>query len=82
MGKVVNLRRARKAKARRDKDAQADVNRRQHGQTRAEKRAQADAKARLARTVDGARREGPPTDPVKTLDEAKVRSVDGEPEPS
>jgi hypothetical protein len=39
MADIVNLRRARKDKARRDREAQASANRAAHGRTGAEKRA-------------------------------------------
>jgi hypothetical protein len=39
MADIVNLRRARKQKARREREAQADANRAAHGRTGAEKRA-------------------------------------------
>jgi len=39
MADIVNLRRARKQKARREREAQADANRAIHGRTGAEKRA-------------------------------------------
>lgn len=39
MADIVNLRRARKDKARREREAQADANRALHGRTGAEKRA-------------------------------------------
>lgn len=55
MAEVINLRMARKARARKDAEAMAATNRARHGRTRAE-RAAVDAEAdRLARTVDGAR---------------------------
>ncbi|RIA36857.1 uncharacterized protein DUF4169 [Hephaestia caeni] len=57
MGEVVNLRRARKAKARAERDATAAANRAAFGRTRAEK---ASAKAeidRRERNLDGNKRE-------------------------
>lgn len=57
MGEVVNLRRARKAKARDEADARAAANRAAHGRTLVEKQAEATEKARRERTLDGARRE-------------------------
>jgi hypothetical protein len=57
MAEIVNLNRARKAKARTVAKAQAEANRAAFGRTRAEKQAAADAAARLARTLDGARRD-------------------------
>ena len=63
MAKVVNLNRARKAKARQDQKTQAERNRSVHGRTKAEKRAAQVERDRLARTVDGARRETDPAPP-------------------
>lgn len=57
MGKVVNLRQARKAKARERTAAEADANRALHGRTRAQKLADKAERDRLAKTVDGARLE-------------------------
>ena len=59
MGEVINLRAARK---RRDRAVAADMaaaNRAKHGRTRSEKAAYRDAAARLAATLDGAKREEP-----------------------
>jgi len=57
MAEVVNLNRARKAKARGEAQAIAAANRIAHGRTKAEKQAaKADAERR-ARELDGARRE-------------------------
>jgi len=57
MGEIVNLRLARKAKRRAEKDTAAAANRAAFGQTKAEKAA-ADAEAdRLSRDLDGARRD-------------------------
>ncbi|MRX51981.1 DUF4169 family protein [Paracoccus sp. S-4012] len=57
--KVVNLRRARKAKDRAAKAREADANAARHGLTKAE-RAGLEAQAgRLARALDGHRRETP-----------------------
>lgn len=58
MAEVVNLRLARKARARADAAATAAQNRARHGRTRAERAAIAAEAARLARTIDGARIEG------------------------
>ena len=60
MAEIVNLNRARKAKARADAAARADANRAAFGRTRGEKQA-ADAETqRRERTLDGARREDQP----------------------
>jgi hypothetical protein len=50
---IVNLRQARKAKARADRQAKADANRRKHGRTKAERIAEEDARERAARRLDG-----------------------------
>lgn len=58
MGEVVNLRQARKAAARRTREAEAAANRLAHGRSRAERemtKAEAD---RAARLLDGAKRDG------------------------
>lgn len=57
MAEIVNLRQARKAKQRSDAAAQAESNRARHGVTKAERRRVEDEGDRLARTLDGARRE-------------------------
>jgi hypothetical protein len=57
MSDVVNLRAARKAKAKADGKKQAAANRAAFGRTKAEKAAEASAKERLARALDQARRE-------------------------
>jgi hypothetical protein len=57
MGDVVNLRAARKAKARVADEAKAAENRVRFGRTKGEKQAEAVEAERLARTVEGARRD-------------------------
>lgn len=57
MAEIINLRMARKAKARAAGKVQADANRARHGRTKAEREATEAEIARLNRTVDGARRE-------------------------
>ena len=57
MGEVVNINRARKAKARAADKAQAATNRDAFGRTKAQKQADAATQDRLTRTLDGARRE-------------------------
>ena len=57
MSDVVNLRTARKAKARAGTKRQAAANRAAFGRTKAEKATDAAAKERLARALDQARRE-------------------------
>ena len=57
MAEIVNLRQARKAKKRAADAATAEANRARHGATKAERRLTQDEAERLARTLDGARRE-------------------------
>lgn len=59
MADIVNLRRVRKARARTAAAATADANRALHGRTKAQKDADARYARRLARTLDGARRDPP-----------------------
>lgn len=57
MADVINLKRARKAKVRAEKENEAEVNRRAHGRTKAERaltKAEADA---AARKLDGHKRD-------------------------
>ena len=57
MAEIVNLRLARKAHKREANAAQAEASRARHGMTKAERRQIDAAASRLARTLDGARRE-------------------------
>ncbi|WP_103096075.1 DUF4169 family protein [Novosphingobium guangzhouense] len=57
MAEIINLRMARKARARAADKAEAATNRAQHGRTKAEKSATQAEIARIERTLDGARRE-------------------------
>lgn len=57
MTEIVNLRQARKAKARSDKETQAAENRAAFGQTKAEKHITAAETARRDGELDGAKRE-------------------------
>lgn len=57
MAEIVNLRRARKDKAKREREVEADANRRLFGRTRVEKDADRDAADRAARLIDGKRLE-------------------------
>lgn len=57
MGDVVNLRLARKAAARRDREELADRNRIRHGRTKAEREAAKIESERTGTLLDGARRE-------------------------
>jgi hypothetical protein len=58
MGEVINLRQARKARARADKEAQAQENRARFGRTGAEKRRDADTAERDDRRHEGHRIDG------------------------
>ena len=49
MAEIVNLRRARKDKARQQRESEADANRRRFGRTKAEKAADKDAQERTRR---------------------------------
>ena len=53
MADIVNLRRARKDKARRERDSEAAANRRRFGRTKAQKSADKDAAARGRHDLDG-----------------------------
>ncbi len=68
MGNVINLNKYRKQKAKRDREQQADTNRRLHGRTQGERTREELQKQRLTRSVDGARLVGP--DPSKTTSAA------------
>jgi hypothetical protein len=57
MAEIINLRLARKAKKRASDAAQAHASRARHGVSQAERRLAQDEADRLARTVDGARRD-------------------------
>ena len=57
MAEIINLRLARKAKARTQAKTEAEANRRAHGRTKAEKTAQQDEQARVRKLLDGALRE-------------------------
>ena len=59
-GKVVNLTRARKARARDDKRRKADENAARFGRTRAEREAEAQAADKATRHLDQHRREDDP----------------------
>lgn len=60
MGDLINLGRARKAKARKDKLSLAEANRLKFGRTKAQKRAEAADAARLKAQIEGARLDGEP----------------------
>lgn len=53
MTEIVNLRRARKYKARQQRESEADANRRRFGRTKAGKAADKDAQERARRDIDG-----------------------------
>ena len=53
MADIVNLKRARKDKARRERQVAAAANRRRFGRTKAEKAVDKDTKARAERDIDG-----------------------------
>lgn len=57
MAEIISLNRARKAKAKAAKSAQAEANRAKFGRTKAQKDADALAEKRRAERLDGARRE-------------------------
>jgi len=57
MTEIVNLKRARKDKARRQRSTEADANRRRFGRTRAEKQADKDAEERARKAHDARRLE-------------------------
>lgn len=57
MADIVNLRQARKARARVEHDKKAEENRRLHGMTKAERERADDARERLERHLEGHRRE-------------------------
>ncbi|MGR3490712.1 MAG: DUF4169 family protein [Shimia sp.] len=54
---IVNLNKARKAKAKRDAKATADANATKFGRTKAQKISEAADKARAARVLDGKKRD-------------------------
>lgn len=70
---IVNLRQARKRKARSDREARAEDNRVKFGRTKAEKQASKQERAVLEKTVDGHRLS---TSEAKTPDDAPSPSAD------
>ena len=56
-GQVVNLRQARKSRARREKRADADASAARHGRTRTEAAREEDAARKAARHLDGHERQ-------------------------
>ena len=57
MAEIINLNKARKAKARADKPIRAQENRARFGRTQAEKAADAAETARIAKTLDDSQRD-------------------------
>jgi hypothetical protein len=64
MGEVVNLRLARKQRARAAASVRADENRRLFGRNAAQKAIDTAERSRLTRTLDGARRNDEPSEPT------------------
>lgn len=62
MAEIVNLRMARKARDRREREAEAAANRTLHGRTRGERRQDEDERQRLNRVVESARLTPPEKD--------------------
>ena len=62
VGKVINLNRFRKQKAKLDQKKQAEVNRRLHGRTKGERAREELQKKQLTRGLEGAKLE-PPAEP-------------------
>lgn len=60
MGKVVNLNKFRKQKAKVEKDKRAETNRRLHGRTKAQRLLELKQQQRLDGKVEGARLSKPP----------------------
>jgi len=58
LGKVINLNKFRKRKAKLDREKQAEANRRLHGRSAAERARDELQKRQLTRAVDGAKLEG------------------------
>lgn len=63
MGDIINLRQARKAKARADKDRLAQSNRAKFGRTKAERQAQSLQEERKNRQIEGAFRDNKGEEP-------------------
>lgn len=56
MGEIINLRTARKARVRADKERAAEANRAKFGRTKGERQAQAQEEQRRERLLEGSRR--------------------------
>jgi len=65
VGDVINLRRVRKQRARDEASSKADQNRSLFGRTATAKAADAAAKARVEKTLDGAKRDSAPDTPAE-----------------
>jgi hypothetical protein len=57
LAEVINLNRARKARAKAERTPQANANRAKFGRTKAEKRAEAESSAKLEAALDGSKLE-------------------------
>jgi len=75
VGKVIKLNEFRKRKAKADREKQAEINRRLHGRTKAERAREELQKKRLTRGLDGARLTTPPGAASSDADE---KGDDGE----
>lgn len=79
MGKVINLNKYRKRRAKLEREKEADVNRRLHGRNAAERARDELSKRQLTRAVDGAKLEGPKLDGGERA--ARDDAKDEDPEP-
>ena len=80
LGKVINLNKYRKRRAKLEREKQAEVNRRLHGRNAAERARDDLSKRQLTRAVDGAKLESP--EPEANNDERAREESDPEaPEP-
>ncbi|WP_321447120.1 DUF4169 family protein [uncultured Cohaesibacter sp.] len=71
MGNVINLRQARKAKARTEKEKKAEANRARFGQTKAQKTKQRFETDKLERHLDGHKRKALDDDVSQTDDKSE-----------
>ncbi len=65
MAEIINLKQARKARTRRERESEADANRRRFGRTRTQKLADKDAEERADKLHGGQRLDQPDTKPDK-----------------
>jgi len=79
MGDVVNLNRFRKQKAKSEREKQAEINRRLHGRTKAERAREELQKRRLTRAVDGAKLDPPARCEPAEVEPAEVEPAEVEP---